>query len=276
MHVEEHQKRGELFARSLFFGTISPEQGATISILCEEGGISIAQWLASYNIVHDRPAMKADAMLAEFLRHGGKVDILERSSDRAAARLQVEGGQAHDFALAWSEVENEPYAWVYDKQTRQKVRNPKYATPRSRMQMLWARMVSDAIRAIDPTVNSGLYTPEEVGDFPSPAAPEASPCEERREPPPVKVERPAPAVSSPAPTATAEEKKENPANPQPEVEQPQDYTVMPCGGSKGTPFAAMPLAHLEVALRSIGKVAALTEDYRPAIESAIAAAKSAA
>lgn len=33
------------------------------------------------------------------------------------------------------------------------------------MQMLWARCISDSVRAVDPTCCQGVYTPEEVEDF---------------------------------------------------------------------------------------------------------------
>ena len=44
----------------------------------------------------------------------------------------------------------------------------KYATPRSRMQMLWARLISDSIRIVAPEIITGVYVPEEVDDFAAP------------------------------------------------------------------------------------------------------------
>jgi hypothetical protein len=44
--------------------------------------------------------------------------------------------------------------------------------------MLWARLVSDTVRALDPGVNSGAYTPEELQDFneqPQPERPKRQP-----------------------------------------------------------------------------------------------------
>ena len=40
-----------------------------------------------------------------------------------------------------------------------------WATPRSRMQMLWARVVSDGVRTMAPEICSGIYTPEETADI---------------------------------------------------------------------------------------------------------------
>jgi len=47
-----------------------------------------------------------------------------------------------------------------------------WSTPRKRKQMLWARLVSDVVRAIAPQVVKGIYTPEEVADFDKPLKPE--------------------------------------------------------------------------------------------------------
>ena len=41
----------------------------------------------------------------------------------------------------------------------------KYSTPRARMQMLWARCVSDGVRVVAPECVQGIYTPEETSDF---------------------------------------------------------------------------------------------------------------
>ena len=41
----------------------------------------------------------------------------------------------------------------------------KYSTPRARMQMLWARCVSDGVRVVAPECVQGIYTPEETADF---------------------------------------------------------------------------------------------------------------
>jgi len=284
--TQDHKARGEIFAKCLFFGNITPDQGAAISIICEESGISIGEWMTSNNIVHDRPSMKADAMLAGFAKIGGRYTIAERSSERAAVAMEIDG-RTYEGAIAWSEIRDEPYTKVRDKKTGEMVTNPKYATPRSRMQMLWARLVSDAVRTVAPQVNQGMYTPEEVEDFsasasvPAPAATASEPQEER----PKRVERPKPAPAETAPPAT--EAQQPAATTQPDAElwpkdeaKPNaapapDYTIMPVGGSKGTPFAQMPAGHLAVVLKAAtsGQVPGLTAEYIPAIEAALAANK---
>ena len=45
------------------------------------------------------------------------------------------------------------------------VMKPKYRTNRSRMQMIWARCVSDGVRVVCPAACQGVYTPEETEDI---------------------------------------------------------------------------------------------------------------
>lgn len=109
-----------------------------------------------YQITFGQITMRSEAMLAGFRKMGGDHKIIEMSPERAAISLNRPGGDNWlDFQLNHLEVKQEVF---YDK-------NPKYKTPFSRQQMLWARVVSMAIRALAPEVNSGLYTPEESQDI---------------------------------------------------------------------------------------------------------------
>lgn len=116
--------------------------------------------------------MKADAMLAEFIMLGGKHEVLARDHEKASIKLTI-NKQTQTFTLTWEEAKKEPF--VYEGKEADVVAaitagktdalrlKPKYATPRSRTQMLWARVVSDGVRAMAPTVVAGYYAPEEIG-----------------------------------------------------------------------------------------------------------------
>jgi hypothetical protein len=135
--------------------------------------LSLAQ---RYDLIGGRLSMKADAMLSGLRERGGKHRIIKRNADEACLLL-IYDGQEYESRLTWEEAKREPF--IYNGKESEILRfiaadnqkllaekmKPKYATPRARTQMLWARAVSDGVRAICPEVNTGTYTPEEIEDF---------------------------------------------------------------------------------------------------------------
>ena len=122
-----------------------------------------------------------------------KYEIVSRTNERAEIAI-YKGKKKDVFILTWQEAEKEPF-------TKDKGGNVKtnYATPRSRMQMLWARVVSDGVRATFPQVVAGTYTPEEVEDFTD---------EEKAERPPLSIpgaEEPPKEIEPPAQVQAAAE-----------------------------------------------------------------------
>lgn len=104
--------------------------------------------------------MKADAMLAQFHKLGGKSIINVRTPEEASVTLKYEGVE-NGFKFTFEEAKKEKFPYKKDGITLK----DNWSTPRMRMQMLWARVVSDGIRAICPQVNYGRYTPEEIQDI---------------------------------------------------------------------------------------------------------------
>lgn len=148
---------GTWFHKSGMVGC-SLDAGRVLALACMSMKKSPFEIMQKYHIIDGKLSMRADAMLAEFNRLGGDHEILQRDEDRVAVRLTWNGKKS-EFAFTWTEAEKEPFT----KAKGGKVKD-NYATPRARMQMLWARLVSDAVRAVCPQVNSGIYTPEENGD----------------------------------------------------------------------------------------------------------------
>jgi hypothetical protein len=141
------------------FGCESPEQGQVfaLAILCENmTPIEIAK---KYHIIQGRLTKRADAMLAEFREAGGKHRVLERTSDVAEIEL-LKDGESNRFRFTFAEAQQEKFPFGKDGKTLK----DNWATPRGRMQMLWARVVSDGIRCVAPEVVAGTYTPEEMKD----------------------------------------------------------------------------------------------------------------
>jgi hypothetical protein len=156
--VDSLIKIGELFDRSGMFGCTQQGQGMVLAMTCVQAGMTPLEFIQTYHIIEGRPSMRADAMLAKFVERGGTYKIEERSDKRAAATFTKDGNVLKaEFTL----VEAQQKRLIYGKDGKTIKTNwdkwPK--------QMLWARLVSDNVRTLDPGVNMGTYTPEEVSDF---------------------------------------------------------------------------------------------------------------
>ena len=154
------QTAGELVAQSGVFGRINPATGYVIALTCHQQRMPLMEFAETYHMVSGKPTMRADTMLARMVDLGGEYEIISRTADLASIKATC-GKASATFSFSWDQAEAEPFVYVGDGVTLK----DNYATPRSRMQMLWARVVSDAVRTVCPRANKGNYTPEEVHDF---------------------------------------------------------------------------------------------------------------
>ena len=164
---------GRAIHSSGMFGCESPSQGYVLALECAVRKMPPLALAERYHLIKGKLSMKAEAMLADFDRDGGSHEIIERSPQKAAIKL-VRNRKSHVFELSWDDAAKEPF--VYEGKEADVIAKlaagdgkglkikPKYATPRSRAQMLWARVVSDGVRAMAPDVITGHYTPEEIAD----------------------------------------------------------------------------------------------------------------
>jgi len=151
---------GHVLARSRMFGCDSVEQGQVfaLALLCENmTPIEIAK---KYHIIQGRLTKRSDAMLAEFREAGNRHRIVERTSEVAEIELISKDGESNKFRFTFEEAQQEKFPFGKDGKTLK----DNWATPRGRMQMLWARVVSDGIRCVAPEIVAGTYTPEEMRD----------------------------------------------------------------------------------------------------------------
>lgn len=122
--------------------------------------------------------MRSDAMQAEFQRHGGRLTWI-KSDDKVCEaefshplyqpkplKIAVTLKELTDseVAMTWQK-KNVNERWVNDYQKPKVLKDTYRKFPR---QMLRARVISEGVRAVDPGVIVGIYTPEEVQDFDSP------------------------------------------------------------------------------------------------------------
>lgn len=148
------QSMAETVVRSKMFPGIStPESAMALFLLCQSEGLHPMQALTRYHVIQGRPAMKADAMLAEFMRRGGTINWLEWTNDACEAEF-VSPGCPQGVKVRWT-MDDAKRAGVTGNPTWTKY-------PR---QMLKARVASDGVRMTDPAVNQGRYSPEETRDI---------------------------------------------------------------------------------------------------------------
>ena len=258
---------GTTFEKSCMFGCDLPGQGAVIVLTCKMENITPMEYLRRYHTIKGRPAMRSDYMLAKFVERGGKYLIKEFSGKRAAA-IFTKGENSLDMELTFDQA----LVAGWPKDSKGGIKDNWKATPDA---MLWARLTSKAIRVLDPGVNAGTYTPEEVQDFTEdekvsrakPVVADVVPAMTAK-----------PADAPEATTAKVSKPKAAKPEPKPEVVEPevikpaQDDAVMPCGKLKGTKFTDLE----DKVLKFIVATVAPSVDALKIAESAVADEKSSA
>jgi hypothetical protein len=174
----EMERMAVAVSKSGLFGVNTPDQALALMLVAQAEGRHPASAAKEYHIIKGRPALKADAMLARFQQAGGSVSWEERSDAKVSAKFShPQGGE---LVVTWT-LEDAKRAGLASGDNWRKY-------PR---QMLSARVVSEGVRAVFPSVVSGLYTPEEVQDFDTKA--------------PIKVEKPIIKVEEPIAAEIVEE-----------------------------------------------------------------------
>ena len=229
-NMSEFLSLAQEFEKSGMFGCTQPGQGAVLLSTCMTDRISPIEFIRTYHLIEGRPSMRADAMLAKFTQQGGKYKILSFTEDKAEAVFLFGD---NEITMSMTMKEAEAAGLTHSKAG--KIKDNWKSFPR---QMLWARVVSSAIRLVAPQIVAGVYTPEEVQDFDKAAA---------IEPSAIRVE--AKEVVLPV-----EPKKEPAAAPKAEfaapVEQAPESNVCPCGKVAGKTWAELPTETLMTILSS--------------------------
>ena len=152
-------------------GASNPAEGFVILASSRQMGMSLPAFQQKFHFRQGRFSMSAHSLLSEFAERGGVYKILSRTAERAAVEF-TKGANKYTSELTWAQAEQEPFVYrgkesdqlaELDKPVAQRQLKAKYKTPRSRMQMLWARAISDGVVVIDPGARTA-YTHEELAD----------------------------------------------------------------------------------------------------------------
>src|SRR3990167_5734716 len=142
----------EAVAKSNLFGIKRPEEALALMLIAQAEGCHPAIAIRDFHIIQGKPALKADAMLARFQQAGGRVQWIELTDSKVAAKFNHPAGG--EIIIDWT-IERAKVAGLGGKDVWKRF-------PR---QMLRARVISEGIRTVFPGVIVGSYTPEEVQDF---------------------------------------------------------------------------------------------------------------
>ncbi len=151
---------GAELAKSKMFGCENESQGRVLALACLCDKQSPTTVAKRNNIIGGKLSLKYDAMLSDFIDLGGDHKVISRTAELAEIELTL-GDRTFRESLSWEDAKAEPFVYAKDGKTLKK----NWATPRARRQMLWARVVSEAVRVLAPQINAGLYTPEEAIDL---------------------------------------------------------------------------------------------------------------
>lgn len=189
--VQDLQTLGQVLSQSELFGAKTPAQGLAIVAMCQQKRISWMDFMQNFHMIKGTVSKKTDAMLADLHRMGGTHKVVCRTPEKAECLFKC-GESEYTSSITWEDCLQEPFVYCGGKEDdiataimnggkwpngKPLELKTKYRTPRSRMQMLWARCVSDGVRTVAPECCQGVYTPEEVSDFaedmsrPAPSAP---------------------------------------------------------------------------------------------------------
>lgn len=150
--VESLDRMAAAVAQSKLFGVTNKEQALALMLVAQAEGLHPATAARDYHIIQGRPALKADAMLARYLNSGGKVEWKEHTDTKVSAVFShPQGGTL-------------PVEWDMDRAKKAGL-SGKDMWAKYPRQMLRARVISEGIRATNPAVAVGVYTPEEVHDM---------------------------------------------------------------------------------------------------------------
>jgi hypothetical protein len=153
--MSDIEKMGTAIATSGLFGMKTPSQAIALMLIAQAEGLHPAVAARDYDIIQGRPALKAKAKLGRFQKSGGKIEWIERSDKRCAAKFSHPSCPT-EITIDWDE-KRATMAGLFTKGGDMYKKYPR--------QMFSARVISEGVDACYPDAGSNMYVPEEVQDF---------------------------------------------------------------------------------------------------------------
>jgi len=154
--MKQIEAMASTFCASQTYGLKNKGDAMGMILSCMATNSTFHQFSLENHIIEGRPSRRAEFMLAEFQRLGGKVIWGERSKNRAAAKFAYDGQEFdEEFTI------QDAARMVGDDKLSNKLSNW-FKDPSA---MLRWRLISRALRYICPAATGGFYTPEEIGEI---------------------------------------------------------------------------------------------------------------
>ena len=153
MPLQDMQTLAVAIAKSGLFGIRTPEQALVLMAIAQAEGRHPVEAARDYDIINNRPAKKAEAMLRDFIQAGGKVQWHALTDELADATFTHP--QTGEVRIDW------------DMKRAQVAFGKKDMYAKFPRQMLRSRVVSEGVRTLWPLATSGMYEPGEAADIPA-------------------------------------------------------------------------------------------------------------
>ena len=150
---------GNAICRSGMFGCESKEAGIVFALQCVAENKPPLEMAKNYHLVKGKLTKRADAMLADFRRAGGKVTWRDLKNDKI-----------QEAVFEFEDVQTTASFSMEDAKRAGLVRAGS-AWDKTPAAMLRARCISETLRAIAPEIVQGVYVPEEIDVKPQAAMP---------------------------------------------------------------------------------------------------------
>jgi len=171
--MESLVRLADFFQKSQIMGVNSPGDAMVLATTCVADGMTPIEFVRTNHIIQGKPCRKAEFMLAEFMRMGGKVKWLQTDAKVAKAAFEFDGNETIDsFTI-------DDAAKMVGADKLAKKDSNWYKDPAA---MLRWRLVTRVLRYVCPAATGGFYLTDEVEAIaPDPAVSAAQLAERQAE-----------------------------------------------------------------------------------------------
>lgn len=156
-------KMGQMFASSGMFGCTKLEQGQVLALACLVQGKDPFELMQNYYIINGSLSMKSVAVLANFMRAGGRVKWYSALNDVVQAEA--------DFEIGENKLDHAIYT-IENAETEGLIAGPNKNNWKVRpADMLRARLITKAVRMIAPGIIMGMQEETDANNSPVPDRP---------------------------------------------------------------------------------------------------------
>jgi|DEB0MinimDraft_4_1074332.scaffolds.fasta_scaffold00512_11 hypothetical protein len=143
----------DYFQKSQIMGVKTPGDAMVLATTCVADGMTPIEFVRTNHIIQGKPCRKAEFMLAEFMRMGGKVKWVQTDNKIAKAVFMFEGNETTDSFT----IEDAARMVGSDKLNHKE--SNWYKDPAA---MLRWRLVTRVLRYVCPAATGGFYLTDEV------------------------------------------------------------------------------------------------------------------